>query len=97
MNGKTIYSRILTMTKSKIVTNDDLIKMLPEDEQKQIHAEAEAIISKYKGRGGKRENSGRPRTAAKILKFTKRLTEDEARFIDYAREHHINYDDLMQG
>lgn len=75
--------------------NDDLIKMLPEDEQKQIHAEA--IILEYKGRGGKRENTGRPRTTAKILKITKRLTEDEVRFIDYAREHHINYDDLMQG
>ena len=85
------------MTKPKIITNDDLIKMLPEEEQQQIHAEAETIISKYKGRGGKRVNSGRPRTTGQILKFTKRLTEDEARFIDYAREHHINYDDLMQG
>lgn len=85
------------MSKPKIVTNDDLIKMLPEDEQKQIHAEAEAIILEFKGRGGKRENSGRPRTTAKILKFTKRLKEDEARFINYARKHHINYNDLMQG
>ena len=39
------------MSKPKIITNDDLIKMLPEDEQKQIHAEAEAIILEYKGRG----------------------------------------------
>lgn len=53
------------MSKPKIVTNDDLIKMLPEDEQKQIHAEAETIILEFKGRGGKRENSGRPRTTAK--------------------------------
>lgn len=85
------------MTKPKIVTNDDLIKMLPEEEQKEIHAEAQAIIAKYRGRGGKRENSGRPRTTANVLKITKRLTEEEARFIEYARAHHINYEDLMEG
>ena len=85
------------MTKPKIVTNDDLIKMLPPKEQEQIHEEAKKIIIKYKGRGGKRENSGRPRTTLKVLKFTKRLTEDEVRFIDYAREHHLNYNELMQG
>ena len=32
-----------------------------------------------------------------VLDFTKRLTEKEARFIDYAREHNINFDDLMEG
>lgn len=85
------------MTKPKIITNDDVIAMLPEEEQKAIKAEVEAIIAEYKGRGGKRENSGRPRTTAKVLKLTKRLTEEEARFIDYARKHHINYDDLMEG
>ena len=85
------------MTKPKIITNDDLIKMLPQEEQEQIHAEAEKIILEYKGRGGKRKNSGRPRTTVKILKLTKRLTEDEARFIDYARAHKLNYDELMQG
>ena len=55
------------------------------------------VLRQYKGRGGKSENSVRPWITAKALKFTKRLTEDEAKFIDYAREHNINYDDLMQG
>ena len=82
------------MTK-KPITTDDLIKMLPIEEQNQINAEVEANIKKW---GGKRENSGRSTIVkGKVLKFTKRLTAEEARFIDYAREHHINYDELMEG
>ena len=82
----------------KIITNEDAMnELLTSEEKAEVKAEVEAIVLEYKGRGGKRENSGRPRTTAKVLKFTKRLTEDEARFIDYAREHHINYDDLMEG
>lgn len=79
---------------NKPITTDDLIKMLPEEEQVKIHAEVAANVKKW---GGARENSGRPRTTGKVLKFTKRLTEDEARFIDYARKHHINYDELIEG
>ncbi|MCD7878943.1 MAG: hypothetical protein LUG16_03295 [Candidatus Gastranaerophilales bacterium] len=81
----------------KIITNEDAMnELLTPEEKAEVKAEVEAVVLKYKGRGGKRENSGRPRTTAKILKFTKRLTEDEAKFIDYAREHNINYYDLME-
>lgn len=44
-----------------------------------------------------RESNGRKHITGTILKFTKRLAEQEAKFIYYAREHHINYDELMQG
>jgi len=82
----------------KPITNEDAMnELLTPEEKAELKAEVEAIVLEYKGRGGKRENSGRPLTTVKVLKFTKRLTEDEARFIDYAREHHINYDDLMKG
>ena len=48
--------------------------------------------------GGVRANSGRKaKPKGEVLSFTKRLTEKESRFIDYARAHNINYDDLMQG
>lgn len=48
--------------------------------------------------GGARANSGRKtKPKGELLSFTKRLTEKEIRFIDYARAHNINYDDLMQG
>lgn len=83
------------MTKSKIITNEDLIKALPQDRQAHINAEVEKNIAKW---GGARANSGRKAVVSgKILKFTKRLTEQEAKFIDYAREHNIDYNDLMQG
>lgn len=81
-----------------MTTNDDLIKkLLTPEEQAEIKSEVEVIVKEYKGRGGKRENCGRKAITGKVLKFTKRLTQEEARFIDYAREHNINYDDLMQG
>ncbi len=78
-------------------TNDDLMKeLLTPEECAEIKADVAAEIVRV--RGGLRENSGRKAiVTGKILKFTKRLTEEEARFIDYAREHHINYDDLMEG
>lgn len=80
---------------TKRVTTDDLFEALPKESQERVNAEVNENVRKW---GGLRENSGRtPIVEGKILKFTKRLTEEEARFIDYAREHHINYDDLMQG
>lgn len=82
------------MTKPKIITNDDLINALPKDRQDKINAEVEKTVAKW---GGTRANSGRKRVTGQVLDFTKRLTEKEARFIDYAREHNIDFDDLMQG
>ncbi len=81
------------MTK-KIITNEDLINSLSLERQAKINREVEANIKKW---GGARENSGRKMIVGKVLKFTKRLTEEEVKFIDYARKHHLNYDDLMQG
>lgn len=82
------------MTKHEIITNDDIIAMLPPERQAKIHAEAAKIVAKW---GGTRKNSGRKKITSNVLKFTKRVTEKEAQFIDFAREHHINFDDLMQG
>lgn len=82
------------MTNSKIITTDDLFNALPKERQERINAEVEATVNKW---GGVRANSGRKRVTGQVLDFTKRLTEKEARFIDYAREHNINFDDLMEG
>lgn len=80
---------------NKPITNEDLIKSLSPERQAKINAEVEKNIAKW---GGSRKNSGRKNiVSGKILKFTKRVTEQEAKFIDYARTHHINYEDLMQG
>ncbi len=78
-----------------MTTNDDIIKSLSQERQARIEKMAAEEIAKW---GGARENSGRKTVIkGKVLNFTKRLTEKEAQFIDYARQHNINYDDLMQG
>lgn len=47
--------------------------------------------------GGKRAGAGRKPKTGVVLKFQVRLSEKEKEFIDYARTHNLNYDDLMQG
>jgi len=82
------------MTKRKIITKEDLIKALPQDRQEKINAEVEKNIAKW---GGARKNSGRKTVVkGKVLHFTKRLTEKEVEFINYARSHNLDYDSLMQ-
>ena len=86
---------ILKMIKPKIVTTDDLFNALPKERQERINAEVERTVAKW---GGARSNSGRKtKDPSKVLKFTKRLTEKENDFTNYARAHNLNYDDLMQG
>ncbi len=80
----------------KLKTNDDLIKeLLTPEEQAEVYAYVEKEVAKYWG--GKRENSGRkPKDRAKVLKFQVRVSEKEKEFLKYAREHNLNYDELMQ-
>lgn len=83
----------------KIITTEDLLNdrtIFTEERANKIKENVAKEVARI--RGGARENSGRKAiVSGKILKFTKRLTEEEAKFIDYAREHHINYDELMEG
>ena len=81
----------------KTRTNDDLMKeLLTSEDIDEINEEAKELGKKL--HGGRREGSGRKKTVnGKVLDITKRLTKKEAEFIDYARIHNINYDDLMQG
>ena len=46
--------------------------------------------------GGARENAGRKQKFALPLKFQIRVTKEEKDFINYAREHNLNYSALMQ-
>lgn len=48
------------------------------------------------GHGGARENAGRKQKFALPLKFQIRVTQEEKDFINYAREHNLNYSALMQ-
>lgn len=47
--------------------------------------------------GGKRKGAGRKPKTGVVLKFQVRLSAKEKEFINYAREHNLNYDELMQG
>lgn len=49
------------------------------------------------GRGGKRAGAGRKPTNGIVLAFQIRVSEKEKEFINYARSHNLNYDELMQG
>lgn len=49
------------------------------------------------GRGGKRKGAGRKPVNGVVLKFQIRVSEKEKEFINYARQHNLNYDELMQG
>ena len=83
----------------KRITTEDILNdrtLFTKEEADEIRANVQKEVEKYKW-GGARKNSGRKALDdSKVLKFTKRLSEKEALFIDYARKHNINYDDLMQ-
>ena len=49
------------------------------------------------GRGGRREGAGRRPKTGIVLKFQIRVSEKEKEFINYARLHNLNYDELMRG
>lgn len=48
--------------------------------------------------GGKRASAGRkPKNPNNVLVFQMKVSDSEREFLYYAREHNINYKDLMQG
>ncbi len=78
---------------NSIITNEDLIKSLSKERQENINNEVKKNISKW---GGARIGAGR-KPSNNVLKFTRRLSEKENKYIDYLRKNHINIDDLMEG
>lgn len=62
--------------------------------------EEESGVKYYKetfGHGGKRTGAGRKPKTGVVLKFQIRVSEKEKEFLNYARNHNLNYDELMQG
>ncbi len=76
------------------ITTDDLINQLPPERRQKVLDNVEKEILKW---GGKRANAGRKPKTGTVLEFRMRVSEKEKEFINYARAHNINYDDLMQG
>lgn len=77
-----------------MTTNDELIKALPQARKQRIIESSDKEIAKW---GGKRKGAGRKPVNGVILEFRINVSKQEKEFIKYAREHHINYEDLMQG
>lgn len=81
----------------KIKTNDELIKeLLSQEEQKTLYKEVEEEVNKH--RGGARAGAGRKKKDPdNVLKFQVRVSKKEKQFLNYARSHNIDYDNLMQS
>lgn len=82
--------------RNKVTTEDLINKFFTPEEAQQIHKEVAEEVEKIKW-GGKRSNAGRKPKTGVVLDFRIRVSEKEKQFIDYARSHNLNYDELMQG
>lgn len=80
--------------KNNITTEDLINKYLTPEDAQQLQEEVKTEVAKW---GGKRANAGRKTKTGTVLKLCMKVSEKEKEFINYARNHHINYDDLMQG
>lgn len=79
------------------ITTEDLIKnRFNKEESTKIFEEIEKEVEEIKW-GGKRAGAGRKPANGVVLSFQIRVSEKEKEFINYARLHNLNYDDLMQG
>jgi len=76
------------------ITTEDLINKLPLEFAEQVRENVRKNIEKW---GGKRKNAGRKPKTGVVLEFRIRVSEKEKEFINYARSHNLNYDELMQG
>ncbi len=97
------------MTKNLIYVKDNngYVKGIHPEEMKSEYTiitreewEEESGEKYYKetyGRGGKRKGAGRKPSTGVVLKFQIRVSEKEKEFIQYARSHNLDYDNLMQG
>lgn len=77
-----------------MTTNDDLINSLPQTRKQKIIENSDQEIAKW---GGKRKGAGRKPVNGVVLEFRINVSKQEKEFIQYARKHHVNYEELMQG
>lgn len=75
---------------SEFIPNLDEIKKIENFEK-----QAEKDIKKIKSHGGKRFGAGRKPKMGVVLSFQIRVSEQEKEFIQYAREHNLNYKSIM--
>lgn len=81
--------------RNKITTEELIRKRFSKQEADEIFTEARQEIEEIKW-GGARKGAGRKPKTGNVLEFQIRVSKKEKEFINYARSHNINYDDLMQ-
>lgn len=81
----------------KLTKAQDIIENLKNTDIETYNEIKESTENICKSWGGKRLNAGRKPANGVVLKFQVRLSEKEKEFINYARNHNLNFDDLMQG
>ena len=77
-----------------MTTNDELINALTQTRKQKIIENSDKEISKW---GGKRKGAGRKPVNGILLEFRINVSKQEKEFINYARKHHLKYEELMQG
>lgn len=83
--------------RNKITTKELIEKRFSKEKAAQILKEADREIEEIKW-GGAREGAGRKKKDEdNVLKFQVRVSKKEKMFLNYAREHNLDYDSLMQG
>lgn len=82
----------------KLVNAKDIIEELKQTDLESYNEIKENTEEVKKTWGGKRIYAGRkPKNPENVLNFQMKVSERERKFLYYAREHNINYDDIMQG
>lgn len=77
-------------------THKQIMKELKDTDIESYNEIKESTEEFKRKRGGFRANAGRKRLKDVSLTFTIRVDAEEKEFIHYAREHNINYRELMQ-
>ena len=82
--------------RNKITTEELIKKRFSKQEATEIFEEIKQEVEEIKW-GGKRSGAGRKPSNGIVLCFQMRVSEKEKEFLNFARMHNLNYDELMQG
>ncbi len=82
----------------KLIDAKDIIEDLNQIDPESYNEIKENTEAVKKTWGGKRKSAGRkPKNPNNVLVFQMKVSSSEREFLYYAREHNIDYKDLMQG
>lgn len=84
---------VIKKKKSELLPDEQIIT-----EEKYNELSGENYYREKFTHGGARQGAGRKKKDEdNVLKFQVRVSKKEKSFLDYARSHHLNYDELMEG